>query len=101
MATKRVIQANYAEATKYIAKGARVYVSNVNYGNGSERVLIVARSRGGRWVEKWESIKRLTNFRLKTLPLEHPKHKDDRIADFYNEATVLNLESARRRALGE
>lgn len=69
---RRVVQCNYAEGTKIAAKGARAYVVYPNPGGGYDRIGILVRSRGARWVEKWERADRLCNFRVKTLPPEHP-----------------------------
>lgn len=57
------IACNYAVSVSESARGSRAYVLNVNYGGGSERVRILARSRSGRWIDRWESIKRLDRFR--------------------------------------
>lgn len=76
---KRVVQCNYARATVAIPKGARAYLVLPNPGGGADRVEVLARSRGGRWVRKWESIRNLTGFRIKTIPPEHPMYGDDRL----------------------
>lgn len=68
----KVIQCNFAETTNIAPKGARAYITCSNNGNGNDRIPILVRSHGGRWVEKWERADRLTDFRLKTLPPEHP-----------------------------
>jgi hypothetical protein len=74
IAEYKAIACNYTESTKIASVGAIAYVARGNPGNGHERIPIVARSRGGRWIYKWESIRRLDNFRLKTVmpgtPLE-------------------------------
>jgi hypothetical protein len=76
---RKVIQCNFAEATKVASAGARAYVVLVNAGNAHDRIVVLVRSRGGRWVEKWESIRNLKDFRVKTLPPEHPLYTNDRI----------------------
>jgi hypothetical protein len=76
---KKVVQCNYAEGTNIAAQGARAYVVRPNPGNGHDRILILVRSRGARWVEKWENTARLTNFRVKTLPSEHPLYVEERL----------------------
>lgn len=91
-----VVACNYTEGTGVAAPGALCYVSLSNPGGGSDRLLIVVRSRGGRWVQKWENIRRLANFRLKTLPPEHPRYQDQRIQDGSSEWAV-GLEQARAR----
>ena len=71
---RHVVQCNCAEGTSIAQAGARAYVVTSNPGWGQERIEILVRSRGGRWVRKWERTDRLTNFRGKTLPPEHPLH---------------------------
>lgn len=68
----RVVQCNFTETTNVAAAGARAYVMGTNDGNGNDRIPIMVRSHGARWVEKWESAARLTDLRLKTIPPEHP-----------------------------
>jgi hypothetical protein len=82
---RRVIQCNYTEGTNVASNGARAYVMHGDAGSGNERVGVLVRSRGGRWVAKWENTKRLGDFRVKTLPPEHPLYSDERIrtADEY------------------
>lgn len=87
---KKFIVCNYAEATNIARNGALVYVIPQFGGNMPERIRILARSRGGRWVEKWESIKRLENFRLKSIPEANPRYSDNRIWEG-NELQVSNL----------
>lgn len=60
-----LVTANYREATKIAKKGAKAYVLWMA-GDG-ESVNVLVRSRGGRHVEKWERVQRLTNFRIKTV----------------------------------
>jgi hypothetical protein len=78
---RKVIQCNFAVGTNVASEGARAYVSRLNPGGGNDRIVILVRSRGARWVEKWERVDRLTNFRLKTLPPDHPLYADQRIMD--------------------
>lgn len=73
-ADRRVVQCNYTEATKIAPAGARAYLVRPNPGNGNDRIEILVRSHGGRWVHKWEDIRRLDHFRVKVLPPEHPLH---------------------------
>jgi len=54
-----------------------------------EMAEVELRSRGGRWVEKWEATRRLENFRLKTIPPEHPRFTDRRL---WTSATQADLE---------
>lgn len=78
---RTVIQCNYTDGTNVASSGARAYVIGDDNGGGYERWRLLVRSRSGRWVEKWENAKRLNDFRLKTLPPEHPLYGDERIAD--------------------
>lgn len=78
---RRVVQCNYATGISAVTTGARAYLARTNPGGGNDRIVILARSRGGRWIEKWEDIRRLENFRPKTLPPGHPLSGDPRIWD--------------------
>jgi hypothetical protein len=69
---KRVVACNYHEGTKHVAPGALAFVLFENRGNGAEKVELLVRSRGGRFIRKWESLWRLKNLRVKTLPPSHP-----------------------------
>lgn len=76
----KAIVCNYIVPTKIVALGARAYVVTMYLGgNLPERVMVVVRSRGGRWVEKWESMRRLDDFRLATIPPGHPRYGDERV----------------------
>lgn len=88
---RRVVQCNYATAVSAVAAGARAYLVRPNPGGGNDRIVILVRSRGGRWIQKWEDIRRLKNFRPKTLPPEHPLYGDERIWDNEAEAMVSRL----------
>ena len=65
---KKAIACNYREAVSACKAGALAYVTFTNPGGGSDRIKILARSRSGRWIETYEPIWRLENFRLKTVP---------------------------------
>lgn len=91
---RRVIACNYSEGTKTCKKGARAYLVQTNPGGGHDRIVILARSRGGRWIEKWEDIRRLKGFRLTTIPSAHPLYHSTRIQDG-DPRTVALLERAR------
>jgi hypothetical protein len=67
----RVIACNYATSTRIAVKGGLAYLTGGNTGDGGERRTFLVRSRGGRWVDKWERVDRLTNFRYTTIPPEH------------------------------
>lgn len=92
---RRVIQCNYAEATGIATDGARAYLVLPNPGGGHDRIQILVRSRSGRWVEKWEDIRRLTDFRAKTLPPEHPLYDHDRLWDSEPESWAATLAAAK------
>lgn len=68
----RALACNLAEQISEAAKGALAYVLWPNWGGGNDRLPLLIRSRGGRWIEKWESMRRLENFRFKTIPPQHP-----------------------------
>jgi len=68
----RVIVCNYIVGANYVAEGAKAYLLSQFGGNLPERVKLIVNSRGGRQIEKWESIIRLGNFRWATIPPEHP-----------------------------
>lgn len=99
-ADRRVVQCNYAAPVSAAPAGARAYLVRPNPGNGDDRVVILVRSRSGRWVEKWEDIRRLENFRCKTLPPGHPLYGDERIWDDDPELMVGRLSGARTRLSG-
>lgn len=69
---RQVIQCNFTQPTSVAVEGARAFVVRLNPGNGNDRIQVLVYSRGHRWVEKWEDARRLGNFRVKTLPPEHP-----------------------------
>lgn len=90
-ADRQVVQCNYTTAVSAVAAGARAYLVRPNPGGGDDRIVILVRSRGGRWIEKWENIRRLGNFRCKTLPPEHPLYSDERIWDYDSGAMAARL----------
>lgn len=96
-ADRMVVQCNYAEPVSVAAEGARAYLVRPNPGGGDDRIVILARSRGGRWIEKWEDIRRLRDFRVKTLPPEHPLYGDGRIWDYGAPQMAARLSEARER----
>src|SRR4051794_36377440 len=77
-ADRVVIACNYLEATSACRRGALAFVSQAT-GGDIGRVRVLARSRGGRWVCRWEPLRLLGNFRPKTLPAGHPLHGDPRV----------------------
>lgn len=68
----QVIACNMAEGTRSASEGALAYVLRTNPGGGHDHIVLLIRSRGGRWITKWEAMRRLTNFRLKAIPPAHP-----------------------------
>lgn len=99
---RRAIACNYIEGTSPTPQGGLAYVLLPNPGSGAERVQLLARSRSGRWIEKWEDIRRLTNFRWKTIPPDHPLY--ERVAWWLTELDmhmilVAAVEAQRRRGL--
>jgi hypothetical protein len=89
---RKVVQCNYTTSTKTIPPGARAYLVRTNPGNGNDRIVVLVRSRGGRWIEKWESIRLLKNFRVKTLPPGHPQYGNDNLWSYEPEKTAEMLE---------
>lgn len=69
---RTVITCNYRVPARVAARGAKAYLVSPNPGSGHERVEVLVRSRGGRWLTKWEPLSRLWRFRVKHLPPEHP-----------------------------
>lgn len=67
---KLVVQCNFREGTSECSVGARAYVIATD--RVGRRIRLLARSRSGRWIFKWENHKRLHHFRYKTIPPEHP-----------------------------
>ena len=92
---RRAVQCNYVVPVSAAAAGARAYLVRPNPGGGDDRIVILVRSRGGRWIEKWEDIRRLENFRCKTMPPGHPLYADERIWDHDAEAMADHMASAR------
>lgn len=75
-----VIACNLIEGISEASAGSLAYVLQIP--GDPERIHLLLRSRSGRWIQKWESLKRLDNFRAKTLPPEHPLRRDQRIFDW-------------------
>jgi hypothetical protein len=98
---RHVVQCNYAVPVSTAAAGSRAYLVRPNPGGGDDRIVILSRSRGGRWIEKWEDIRRLENFRCKAIPPEHPMYWDERIWDHDAEAMATRLAASRNAALRE
>jgi hypothetical protein len=73
---KRAIACNHKGSKVFVA-GALCYLNDID-GMG-EDAHIVGRSRGGRWVQTWAALKHLSNFRIKTIPPEHPRYSDEKM----------------------
>jgi hypothetical protein len=88
----KVIQCNYRVGTSDCASGARAYLT---HDGDCERAKILARSRSGRWILHWEAIKRLHNFRLKTLCSDDPLYAKKKLIalDHWSQEVVDNLNS--------
>jgi hypothetical protein len=84
---RRVVQCNYKRGKPYAAEGARAYM-RFGLPGLPDRAPVLVRSRSGRWIEHWEALDNLENFRFKTLPEEHPLYKDERIADYLEQDTL-------------
>lgn len=82
---RRAIACNVREAGRVAATGALAYVRNPNFHNASDRVEVLVRSRGGRWVQRWADTCGLTNFRAATIPPQHARYDDPRMS-FYEDA---------------
>jgi hypothetical protein len=73
MAEIRAVACNFSASTSAISKGSKAFVQLWNPGGGNDRVFVLARSRSGRWINKWEDVRRLCNFRVVTV-VEESKH---------------------------
>ena len=94
MGDRYLIVANYREGTKIAAPGAKVYVLRMP-GSGDE-VEIVVRSRGGRYIQKWERLSRLETFRIKTVVEAGTPPKAWKWASSAREALADLLDRCRR-----
>jgi len=95
---RRVIQCNLTRGQSTASAGARAYVVLTNPGGGSDRIVVLLRSRSGRWIEKWQDIRTLENFRVKTIPVEHQMYGNDRITGIYDpQGTAAKLNDAHER----
>lgn len=66
-----LIACNHA-GNRYIKNGALAFVRYGNPGSGHDRIPVIVRTRGGRWVSKWTRMDKLSNFRLKWVYESHP-----------------------------
>lgn len=98
---RRVITCNYLAGTKVVAKGAKAHVATAFLGgNLPERVYVVVCSRGGRWIEKWESVQRLGNFRPTTLAADNPRYANHWLQSEATEKDVAALVRSRTEVTG-
>lgn len=79
---------NYREDTKTVRKGARAYLVWTTGGHDYVDQQVRVRSRGGRWITKWERAKRLTNFRAVTLPKGDPLRDSPHVELYPNRAAA-------------
>lgn len=75
MADVYAVTGNYLEPTKTSRSSARVWLTNLNGHNVAEDVKVIAVSRSGRLIEKWERGKRLGTWRVCVLPNSHPMRR--------------------------
>jgi hypothetical protein len=95
-----VVQCNFPVGTVECSPGARAYVLDADI--VGRRVRLLARSRSGRWIDKWENLRRLTDFRFKTIPPEHTLYGRLSGTPLADEGVArLNEESAKLLAPGE
>lgn len=95
MSDIRVVQCNYSNPTKIASRGSVAYLCLTGPGNGNERIVVLVRSRSGRWIRNWESIRNLERFRCKTIPPEHPRYGDERLWTHEPEATSVMLATSK------
>lgn len=93
---RKVVACNFRVSTKLVPEGAKAYVERTNPGGGHDRIWVQARARGGRWIRRVEAMHRLHNFRLKTLPPEHPAYNWEHLEPG-TEETVAKLNAASDR----
>lgn len=83
MNDKHAVACNTATERPFVPLGALCYIGPILHRESPNpknvRVLAVMRSRSGRWVQHWTPLHKLTSFRLKTLPWDHPRYNDPRI----------------------
>lgn len=95
---KRVIVCNYLDGTSPVSPGSRAYVQWVS--GDPLSVQLLARSRGGRYINKWERTHRLVNFRIVTVPPCHPLWPY-LWGGFSEESLMASMDCLRRTAILE
>lgn len=85
------VQCSYRIGTAVCVAGARAFLTYQI--DPPKRVKIVARSRSGRWVVRWERLDRLHQFRFKSAVMENPVFHPDRpiAVDYWQQETVDQL----------
>lgn len=73
---KYIVACNLSVSTRHCPKGGLAYI-RWRAGGDDRRVSLRARSHSGRWITIWYPLKRLRNFRIKTIPADHPRYQDD------------------------
>ncbi len=87
----KVVQCNLRIDTATCRTGARAYLTG-SLDVVGRRARILARSRSGRWVLRWEGLSHLHNFRIKTLTAQDPLWERQEIArNRWVQDTVDNL----------
>lgn len=96
----RGVVCNFTEGTSAVAAGAKAYIVGAFGGNLPDGIEVAVRSRGGRWIRKWERIRRLDNFRWATIPPQHRCYGE--VARWReSEDLVETLRKCRREVLSE
>jgi hypothetical protein len=67
----QVVTGNLSQGTAWAAEGARLYLLQISAG----RPRVLVRSRRGRWVNRWVSLRGIRDLRMKTIPPEHPLYE--------------------------
>lgn len=79
-ADRYAVACNVTTADAVVATGASAWLTHeTDPGWGHERPVVLVRSRSGRLVQRRMASTRLRDFRVKTIPPEHPRYDDDRI----------------------
>ena len=102
MTAFKTITCNYRIATKANSQGAKGYLVGGWSDGAWERIRVLCRSRNGRWIEKWEHHRHLTDFRLTTIVPESAHHERIRAASIFGPDTrwtVLAEKSVRTAGL--
>jgi hypothetical protein len=82
------VACNYREATKTVRDGARAYLVWTTGGMGYQSQQVRVRSRGGRWITKWDRAARLTNFRAACVMASDPLYRDRQVELYLTRAAA-------------